>query len=475
MLDNTAVTSGRWAEFVNQHAAASVSSGYRLLANGADALEARQVSTRCAHSRVCIQTYIWEDDDSGRLLMAELLTAAKRGVQVYLLLDDMDVRGNDYALALLDQHPNIHIRLFNPFRFRFSPVHALVEVILRGSELNHRMHNKAWLVDGLFAVIGGRNIGDAYFDRSQETNFIDLDMAVVGGEAAAAETSFWSYWQHPLAIPVHRLKRLRKAARAWEKHPLWLKLKHLPEMADAITQKPPKLNDDSRWLSPNYYQWHANAQFIADNANKVQRTNQQSAGVLQAILFRFARAKQQVHIISPYFTPGEAGVAMLASMVAKGVEVKVLTNSLASNDVLFAHSGYAKRRRSLLAAGVKLFEMKAEQKSRLRLSTAKASLHSKALVIDQQEVFVGSFNLGARSAMINTELGIFIDDNDMANRLINIFTESTRSEICYRLRYINQRVVWQDTQNCYLREPDSRWWRRLLAWLAQQLPLESQL
>ncbi|MEX1221279.1 MAG: phospholipase D family protein [Idiomarina sp.] len=475
MLANPVINKGRWTEFVNQHAAASVSSGYRLLSNGADALAARQVSSRYAHSRICVQTYIWEDDDTGRLLMAELLTAAKRGLQIYLLLDDMDVRGNDYALALLDQHPNIHIRLFNPFRFRFSPVHALVELIFRGSELNHRMHNKAWLVDGLFAVIGGRNIGDAYFDRSQDTNFIDLDMAVVGSEAAAAEASFWNYWEHPLAIPIYRLKRLRKAARIWEKHPLWLKLKQLPEMANAITKTPPQLSDHSPWLSPNHYQWHANAQFIADNANKVQRTSQQSAGVLQAILFRLARAKQQICIISPYFTPGEAGVAMLASLVAKGVEVKVLTNSLASNDVLFAHSGYAKRRRSLLAAGVKLFEMKAEQKSRLRLSTAKASLHSKALLIDQQEVFVGSFNLGARSALINTELGIFIDNKDMASRISKIFTESTRSEICYRLRYINQRIVWQDTHRCYMREPDSRWWRRLLAWLAQQLPLESQL
>lgn len=475
MLDTAAVTSGPWVDFVNQHAAASVSNGYRLLAHGAEALAARQLTTRYAHNRVCVQTYIWEDDDSGRLLMAELLTAAKRGVNIYLLLDDMDVRGNDHALALLDQHPNIHIRLFNPFRFRFSPVHALVEVILRGSELNHRMHNKAWLVDGLFAVVGGRNIGDAYFDRSHETNFIDLDMAVVGDQAIAAETSFWEYWDHPLAIPIQRLKRLRKAARAWEKHPLWLRLKQLPEMADAITQTLPQVGDDNRWLSPSHYQWHTNGQFVADSASKIQRANQQSAGVLQAILFRFARAKHQVQIISPYFTPGEAGVAMLASMVANGVEVKVLTNSLASNDVLFAHSGYAKRRQSLLAAGVKLFEIKAEQKSRLRFSTTKASLHSKALVIDQQEIFVGSFNLGARSAMINTELGVFLDSTAMASCLGDIFTASTQSENCYRLRYINQRVVWQDTHKCYFREPDSRWWRRLLAWLAQQLPLESQL
>lgn len=475
MSDVADVTSGSWAEFIDRHAAASVTSGYRLLSKGTEAFAARQASTRLAHTRVCVQTYIWEDDDSGRLLMAELLQAAKRGVQIYLLLDDMDVRGNDYALALLDQHPNIHIRLFNPFRFRLSAIHALVELVMRGSELNHRMHNKAWLVDGLFAVIGGRNIGDAYFDRSHETNFIDLDMAVVGPEAAAAEASFWNYWDHPLATPIHDLKRLRKAARSWEKHPLWRKITRLPSMAKAITQTPLKPTESKQWLTPSYYQWIANGQFVADKANKVERDSQQSAGVLQAILFRFARAKQQVCIISPYFTPDARGVEMLTAMVASGVEVKVLTNSLASNDVLFAHSGYAKQRRSLLAAGVKLFEIKAEQKSRLRFSTAKSSLHSKALLIDHQEVFVGSFNLGTRSAMINTELGVFIDNEDMAKLMADIFAESTQPELCYRLRYINQRVVWQDFRRCYFREPDSRWWRRLLAWLARQLPLESQL
>lgn len=475
MSDVAGVTSGAWAEFIDRHAAASVTSGYRLLIKGSEALAARQASTRLAHTRVCVQTYIWEDDDSGRLLMAELLHAAKRGVHVYLLLDDMDVRGNDYALALLDQHPNVHIRLFNPFRFRLSAIHALVELVMRGSELNHRMHNKAWLVDGLFAVIGGRNIGDSYFERSRETNFIDLDMAVVGHEATAAEASFWNYWEHPLATPIHDLKRLRKAARSWQKHPLWRKLTRLPAMAEAISQTPPAQTEHQHWLTPDFYQWHANGQFIADKASKIQGANQNSAGVLQAILFRFARARQQVCIISPYFTPGARGVEMLTAMVASGVEVKVLTNSLASNDVLFAHSGYAKRRLSLLAAGVKLFEIKAEQKSRLRFSTAKASLHSKALLIDNQEVFVGSFNLGTRSAIINTELGIFIDNKDMAARVADIFAQSTQPELCYRLRYINQRVVWQDTHRCHFREPDTRWWRRVVAWLARQLPLESQL
>lgn len=471
----------RWAR---QQRGLLEGTGYRLLMQGDDAFQARINSARQAQQRICVQTYLWHDDESGRELMAELLQAAERGVDVYLLLDDMDVRGNDHALALLDQHPQIHIRLFNPFRFRWGVIHAFVELILRGSELNHRMHNKAWLVDGEFAIVGGRNIGDAYFDRSPASNFVDLDVSILGTEARAAEQSFWSYWEHALARPIAQLRRLQKAAKAWQRHPVWQRLQNLPELEDDLQQ--PRAQTTTRFEAADF-NWNIDSQFIADDCDKISApTQRKDAGVLEAILFRFARVKRKLWVISPYFSPGAEGVTALAELVARGVDVRIMTNSLASNDVLIAHGSYAQHRVALLRAGVKLYELKAmrsgtgaKEGARIRVGSSKASLHTKAIVIDEDEVFIGSFNLSPRSALINTELGVFLHDKDFTKKVAQHFSLSNALRSCYRVRLIADRLHWQGRINghavCYHREPDTRWWRRACAWIAQKLPLESQI
>lgn len=492
MTDSTSqrpstIQHGPLATWVQDAIADSATSGYRLLVSGDDAYRARQGSARLALSHICVQTYIWADDHSGRALMSELLRAAKRGVKVYLLLDDMDVRGNDYALALLDQHPLISIRLFNPFKFRWSVFHSTVELFFRGSQLNHRMHNKAWLVDGLYAVVGGRNIGDAYFEQSPDANFTDLDIALAGAEVGVVERSFWEYWNHPFALPIANIKRLRKAAKMWERHPLWQRLHRLPDIRRNVAEEARQQTDEGDLngravMQKGDYHWSEKAQFIADDCRKVSQAAGLKPGVLEALLFRFARVRQELLIVSPYFVPGKAGVALLTQMAARGVTIRILTNSLASNDVLFAHSGYAKRRRTLLSGGVELYELRAERfdqnrakPPKLRLSSARASLHAKALVIDGEESYVGSFNLDPRSALINTELGVFVDDKDISEQINSLFNENVAAGNSYQVTLKNNRLCWHDGEHTLYREPNSRWWQRLIVRLAQWLPVESQL
>lgn len=464
-------------QWLQQTAAAASVSGYRLYSDGDKALEARLASLHAAQQWVAIQTYIWTDDDSGRQVMSELLQLAERGLDIYLLIDDMDVRSNDYALALLDQHPNINIRLFNPFRYRSTIVHSAVEVLFRGSELNHRMHNKAWIVDGHFALVGGRNIGNAYFGRDSAQSFSDLDAAIVGHEVENISSSFWRYWEHPLAYPIEQLRRVQKAAKLWERHPLWQqlvkgkKLKRLKQDVETTKQQ----TQFNELTHTEHYHWTGNAQFVADDGNKVMLGSSYGPGVLEAILFRFARVKQRLIIISPYFVPGEKGTDLLCDLANRGVNVHVLTNSLASNDAIFAHSGYAKHRVALLRAGIQLYEMKVEQKKKIGISSSRASLHSKAMIFDDHESFVGSFNLDPRSATINTEHGVFIDDAGFSAELLRYFEDSTAPQNAYRLRLEQRTVVWRGEQTEYHHDPKASLLRRLAAWFAELLPIESQL
>lgn len=456
-----------WAQFVQTHAAAAVSSGVRILSNNDEAFSARLQSIRHAQKWIAIQTYLWHDDDDGRTLFAELLAAADRGVEVYLLIDDMDVRGNDFVLALVDQHPRIKIRLFNPFQWRWSGVHALVEVLWRGSFLNHRMHNKAWIVDGLFAIVGGRNIGSAYFRQQVQQqpessgHFVDLDAAMVGQIAVSVEAAFWQYWRSPRSVPIQRLRRMRRAAKAWLHHPWIQQLRQLPTLRAALQHGGGECQAD--WFDPEHYVWENELQYVADDPQKGSAGKSSQAEVVAALAFHLARTQQRLRIISPYFIPGTAGVDMLAALVARGVQVQILTNSLASNDVLLAHAGYAKFRADLLHAGVELFELKATPKLRMRLGSSRASLHTKAMLFDQAQGFIGSFNLSARSANINTESGIFIKNDELSAQLSQLWDYYTTPE-----RAIQVNLQRNGDKYC-------RWWRRLGAWFAVHLPLESQL
>lgn len=459
-------------------------SGFHLLASGHDAFRWRVEAARRADQRLYVQSYIWKDDTAGRLLLAELLSAADRGVKVRLLLDDMDVRGDDYLLDVVDSHPRVEVRVFNPFRTRSGLLRAGVELIFRGSALNHRMHNKAWVVDGHFAIVGGRNVGDEYFYAGDAFNFSDLDLAIAGPLALEVDHSFLEYWNSPLAVPLRRMERFdRNPARLADRRASfaeWLLEQPVPELLTSAIGR----GEADAVVTSATYVWTADAELVVDDPVGALHGEEPGHSVVEALVERYAGVHEELLLISPYFIPGQGGTELLAGLASRGVRVGVLTNSLAATDVAFAHSGYARRRHALLQGGVELYELRPTAWSHayrdeggLGLGASRASLHSKAQILDRREVFVGSFNLGPRSANINTELGVFVSDPRLVEEVYTLYRASIDPALSYRVeRDSNGRLRWYgDGETVYTSEPKAGLWRRFVAGLARLLPVESQL
>lgn len=462
-------------------------SGFRLLAAGHEAFRWRVDATRLAEDRLAIQYYIWRDDLAGRALIAELLDAADRGVHVYLLLDDMDVRGDDRGLAILDAHEHVEVRLFNPFRTRWGVLRAGAEFVFRGADLNHRMHNKAWIADGRFAILGGRNIANEYFDVGEVYNFADLDVAVVGPLAEEAEHAFVEYWNSPAAVPVGQVRRIEKEydevrERRGELNE-WLE-EHR-ELIELLRGQGATPAASARGLTDaGAYAWTADAELVVDDPAKGLGGEELAPGVLEALLARYDDVEEELILISPYFTPAAEGTRLLTRLADDGVNVEVLTNSLAATDVALAHSGYARRRIDLLEGGVTLREIRPSAWSRgyqedggLGLGSSRASLHSKAQILDGEEVFIGSFNLGPRSAHINTEMGLFLEEEAVVEELRSIYELAVDPMFAYQVGLDEDgQVIWTDDEGqVHHREPKAGFWRRFVAGFARLLPVESQL
>lgn len=458
-----------------------------LLPDGREAYTVRAACVRGARRSVDVQSYIWRSDTTGRLLADELLQAADRGVRVRVLLDDMDARSRDPVLVALNRHPRIAIRLFNPFATRSGTLRTLRELFVRRSRLNHRMHNKSWIVDGRFAIVGGRNVGDEYFAASEEMNFIDMDVLLTGAAVAATARAFDAYWNSAAAVPVFRLRRvgrnkytlgqlrqlLREASREAAESSYGRYLSAAPSLEEL-------LHDRRRWSGPG------EARIVVDDPRKAQRHPRNLApGVLESLIDALSAARSEVLLVSPYFVPGPGGTAALRDLARRGVEVAVLTNSLAATDVAAVHSGYARYRCSLLEGGVRLHELKAapvalhEQDRRMGLGSSRASLHTKAAIIDRKRLFVGSFNLDPRSAELNCEMGVWITNEALAAEMRTLFAASVKPEHSYRLSLENDRLYWtgraEGRELRYDREPQASWARRAITWLLHFLPIESQL
>lgn len=460
-------------------------SGVRLLADGTDAFASRVHSARAAQRTLDVQTYIWRDDATGRFIAHELVCAADRGVRVRVLLDDMDARPRDQALEALDQHPHISVRMFNPFRTRSGWLRTLAELSQRGERLNHRMHNKAWIVDDHLAIVGGRNIGDEYFAAAGEVNFIDLDVLLLGPAVSQTAREFQRYWDSDLSVPISQLRkysprklmprRLRAYLRRDVAHTA------LPEYAQRLREgyglvellRPPLI-------------WSADVRVVADDPRKaLHDPTIPAARVLDTVAREVRATSYELLLISPYFVPGIGGTAALRSLALQGAHVAVLTNSLAATDVAVVHSGYAKYRAPLLEAGVKIYEMKSaptleEERSRMRLGSSRASLHTKAAIIDGERLFVGSFNIDPRSAQLNCEMGVWIRSRRLAHVLAENFRFGADPLRSFALSLTSRGTLeWAERadggQLTHHREPHAGWLRRWVASLLEKLPIESQL
>ncbi|MBR0670423.1 phospholipase D family protein [Neoroseomonas soli] len=461
--------------------------GVAVLPDGLSAFAARVAAARGARTRLDLQYYIWRGDLTGGMLAREALRVAERGVRVRMLLDDMYAVGADRVLTALDTHPHIEVRLFNATRWRrFGPPGLVLEMLFGGWHLNRRMHNKAWIADGQLAILGGRNIGDEYFDTSGTINFRDLDLAITGDAAAQAQAIFERYWHHSLAMPLRRISRvayrrralrrlmrhLDSAARSPEASPFFSRLAAEPAVGSLLSGD---RNSHFLPVAPE------DVEVMADQPEKAKGHAPAGHGLAHAILSALRSARHEALLISPYFVPGPAGAALLEDMARNGVRVSVVTNSLAATDVVAVHGGYSRYRERLLAAGIALHELKPTRwDSASVFGSRGASLHTKALVIDGERSFVGSFNLDPRSVALNTEMGAFVRNDEVAKQLLLEHARLTAPACSWRVtRQAPGRLRWtaevDGAPQTLESEPDASLARRALARLIRWLPVESQL
>lgn len=465
-------------------------SGAYPLSQGMEALAARVVLARTAEKSLDVQYYIWHADESGKLLIKELLDAADRGVRVRLLLDDIGVgAADDEAFLLLDSHPNLSVSLFNPIALRDS---RKMGVLADPQRLNHRMHDKSMTADNTLSVLGGRNVGNEYFGLNELTNFADLDAFVVGPVAGEVTDSFDVFWNSPASIPISAFHKEHAGpdmyARAREKLDAYVRENCGPYYeAMRSTSFTLELKDHEL----DFY-W-GNIAVLYDLPEK-SGGEVSTENLLQQLGNMLGKAQSDLFIISPYFVPGEAGTSRLLAAVQRGVRVRIVTNSLASTDVGAVHAGYKKYRRELLEGGVELFEMMpslnidAQDAGNFSFTgSSAASLHAKTFVFDRQRVFIGSMNLDPRSVDINTEIGLLIDSAPLAQQLELSF-EKMLGNVCYSVVLepknparpeAGQRLVWiehnQGKEIRHTKEPSTTAWQRFSVGLIGLLPVESQL
>lgn len=449
-----------------------------------DALEAyssRVLLVRSAEKTLDVQYYIWRRDSTGLLLLYELYLAAERGVKVRLLLDDLGSFGMDDWLAVLNEHPNIEVRLFNPFWSRKVRLWGFVTDFSRA---NRRMHNKSITADQAMSIVGGRNIGDEYFAATEGVLFADLDVLAIGPVAKEVSEDFAAYWQSPSAYPVERLFKSKVAAETLLgdvsqvfSHPNALQyvfaLQNTQFTRQFSSQQLP-----FEWVSVRWVSDHP-----AKGVGEVKESD--------LLLFQLASLLDestihQLDLVSPYFVPTRKGASYFKELAQQGAEIRILTNSLAATDVAIVHSGYIKHRKKLLKANIELYEMKdtadlygEENKERQKIfGSSGSSLHAKTFSINQRKVFVGSFNFDPRSARLNTESGFVINSPAMATSLHEVFS-SKMAHTAYQLRIDSKgRLVWHDQvepYRIYTTEPGSTWLKRSLIRFFSWFPLDPLL
>ncbi len=458
-------------------------SGFHLIPHGQEAFTSRIAMTEIAEKSLDLQYYLWHSDSTGVLLAHHVLKAADRGVKVRILIDDIGLAGDDSVIASMDAHPNIQIRIFNPFAHRS----------LRGlnflrdfNRLNHRMHNKTFVVDNTVAIIGGRNIGDQYFAVSEESNFRDLDIAAAGPVVQQISNVYDYFWNGNWSVPIAAL-----AGRTYTQEDL-VKVKQTIRQKITTNNFPYPLDKDvkelrSRLISiRDNFIW-AKGQFVWDDPKVMSvSTDQQKDTMIEKLEERVKSLKKHLYIESAYFVPRDSGIASLKQLNDRTVKVRLLTNSLASNDVIPSHAGYAGYRKKLIKSGVELYELRPDAggknvtNKKLLTTSNKSGLHTKTMVFDDNAVFVGSFNLDPRSAAINTEGGLYVESPELAKEVISYMKEGIKAKNSYRIVLdTGGKLAWitiiDGKRVIYHSEPEVGTWKRFKSDFIGILPIELQL
>lgn len=455
-------------------------SGFFLLDSGRIAFAARAHLTAEAQRSLDVQTYIWHPDQTGKKLALELLRAADRGVRVRLLLDDLDAREHNDPLLALSTHENIEVRMFNPMASRHG-TWGFVSSFARSFErLNHRMHAKNWIVDNRIQIAGGRNVGDEYFGASSETNFADLDLLMVGPVVRDGSAAFDRFWNSAIVVSMVDLNRGSRKSVSLDSGRAALEAAE--EKIKSSRYADDLRNDETvneLMHGELALRWVTDYQLVADDPLKLKETEVlQKSAVLGALLPHMQNASRDLTIASPYFVPGKKGTEFLVGLAQRGVSVRILTNSLAANDVAAVYGGYARYRESLLKGGVQLWELKPRGRAPADFSlvgSSGASLHAKTLAIDDAAAFVGSYNLDPRSTSLNAEMGVYVNDSVLASQFEELFEQHTSSTFAWRVTLANGALSWTDGTETFTSAPRASTWRRFQAWLTRALHLDPQL
>ncbi len=454
--------------------------GVHPLREGTDAFATRVLLAAAAERSLDAQYYMWHGDQVGYLLFEALWQAAERGVRVRLLLDDLATGGLDPTIAALDAHPNIEVRLYNPVVQRGA---RMLNFVTDFTRVNRRMHNKSFTVDNQVSVVGGRNIGNEYFDAGGGVAFADFDVVTVGAAVRLVSQEFDLYWNSPSAYPAasfvgaagpesaSELAARFAATRTDAASVAYVEaLRATPVVRDVVERK-------------LVFEW-TTAQLVYDDPAKTLDATASTDVLLFPELVRtIGRPEMTLDLVSPYFVPGNGGTAALVALAGRGVKVRILTNSLASTDESAVHAGYAKRRRDLLAAGVKLYELKPTATREARAgrvpphSGSSSALHAKTFAVDRERVFVGSFNFDQRSTHLNTEMGLVIDSPALAQGLAGTF-DTAVPRIAYEVRLApdGRGLEWVEQTAAgearYDTEPGTSWFLRSKVDFMSILPIE---
>jgi putative cardiolipin synthase len=458
--------------------------GIHALTDPRAAFAARALLVTAADSTLDVQTYIWHADGTGNLLFEALWKAAERGVRVRLLLDDNNTAGLDPTIAALDAHPNIEIRLYNPlFHRKLRVLNYLTDF----RRLNRRMHNKSFTADNQVTIVGGRNIGDEYFARGNGVGFRDLDVIAVGSVVHDVSDSFDRYWGSRAASPARNLLQpVKDPATAlnttFEKtHANPTSGIYLDSLRETTLVRA-LLNGELP------LEWTTAELYCDDPAKTLDTTGRTDILLLAALLRAAGSPARAFDLVSPYLVPGKDGTAELVALAARGVKIRILTNSLATTDVAAVHAGYAKYRADLLRAGVHLYELKPSavevspggKRNPGGRGRSSASLHAKTFALDRTRIFVGSFNFDPRSAVLNTEMGLLIDSPVLAERLAKAFADDVpRAAYEVRLTADRRDLEWMELTpfgpTRYATEPATKPLRRAIVKLLSRLPIEWML
>ncbi|SDY52660.1 phospholipase D family protein [Acinetobacter kyonggiensis] len=463
--------------------------GYHILYDPLEALAARIHLIDKAEKTLDLQYYIWDNDRIGSLALYSIIKAADRGVKVRLLMDDNNAKKMEGIYLALDQHQNIDVKLYNPYRFRH---YRAMDMVLDLKRINRRMHNKSFIADNQISLIGGRNMSNQYYNVSDNYQFSDVDVMLVGSASDEIIHSFDEYWNDEYAFPVKQIVNSRHYALRFESLKQQLNTYYQEITVQNYLDLATRSHNVEKWLNNSIqFDW-VKAEVVHDSPSKIKSKAKKEQYLNFQLINHLENPEHSVDIVSAYFVPEKKGEKMLSDLAQSNIQVRVLTNSFKANDVAVVHAFYAKYRKDLLKNKVELYEfLSAPEAENLNANTeeiaektkvslkglSRSSLHAKLMAIDQKQVFIGSFNFDPRSAYLNTEIGVLLNSPNLAKAIHETMDENL-SKYAYKLVLdANQNINWKIKKHngdikIYHKEPKMKWWQKAGVKIISWLPIE---